>query len=72
MPSDLDWQLVTPEQFADSVRAEIARAGGDFFTAAGVVIGAASMCWENPAGAGVFQSSHAAALVPVLVEHAHA
>lgn len=37
--------------------------------AIGLAIGAASMCWENPAGAGVFDSSRAALLVKQLYEH---
>jgi hypothetical protein len=33
----------------------------------GMLAGAASVCWSNPAGAGVFQSEQAAALVDAAV-----
>jgi hypothetical protein len=37
--------------------------------AIGLAIGAASMCWENPGGAGVFDSSRAGLLSKLLYEH---
>lgn len=52
--------------FAASVRAEIAR--HDLPTAIGIVVGAASGCWSNLQGAGIFQSEKASALVDVLLE----
>jgi hypothetical protein len=55
--------------FADSVRAEITRHGGTLLTAVGIVVGAASACWSNPAGAGEFQSRRASVLVDVLLEY---
>lgn len=38
----------------------------------GVAIGAGSMCWENPAGAGEFDSTRASLLVDALVERIQA
>lgn len=35
----------------------------------GILAGAASMCWETPSGAGVFQSEKASALVQQAHEH---
>lgn len=60
--SDLD-------DYAASIRDEIARHGGDLFTAVGIVVGAASSCWENLAGAGAFESNRASVLVDVLLQH---
>jgi hypothetical protein len=37
--------------------------------AIGIALGAASMCWENPAGAGTFESDRASVLVDVLTEY---
>lgn len=36
--------------------------------AIGLAIGAASVCWENPGGAGVFESGRAAAISAGLLE----
>jgi hypothetical protein len=41
----------------------------DAFTAVGLAIGAASVCWENPGGAGVFDSTRAAQIADELVAH---
>jgi hypothetical protein len=57
------------EAYKASVREEIARHGGDPATAVGFVVGAASSCWSNLGGAGVFESERASALVDVLLEY---
>jgi hypothetical protein len=54
--------------YIESVHKEIDRNGGDISTAIGIVIGAASACWSNLEGAGVFESERASALVDVLLE----
>lgn len=52
-----------------SLREEIDRHGGDLPAAVGMVIGAASSCWTNLKGAGVFESDRAAALVDLLLSY---
>lgn len=58
--------------YVADIHAEIDRHGGDIATAAAIVIGAATACWANLAGAGEFESTRAAALVGVLLERAGA
>ena len=55
-------------EYIDGIRHEIKRSGDTPEMAAGIIIGAASMCWDNMAGAGVFDSRRASALVDLLVE----
>lgn len=52
-----------------SLREEIDRHGGDLPSAVGLVIGAASSCWTNLAGAGVFESDRASALIDLLLSY---
>lgn len=52
-----------PAEFAASLRRAID-------AATGMIIGAASSCWENLAGAGNFQSQHASALIDLMLEYA--
>lgn len=42
----------------------------DLKTFIGEAIGAASMCWETPEGAGVFDSTRASAIVDAIYERA--
>lgn len=39
-------------------------------TFVGEAVGAASMCWENPEGAGVFDSTRASVIVDAILERA--
>lgn len=56
-----------------SFRADIARCvdeGSDELrTAVGMILGGASSCWSNLAGAGEFESQRASALVDLLLEY---
>lgn len=61
-------EQATTDEYKASIRQEIERHGDNFETAAGIIIGAASMCWATPEGAGVFDSQRASALVDLLVE----
>jgi hypothetical protein len=61
---------VTEEElqaYVQSVHKEIDRAGGGPLALFGIVIGAASVCWSNPEGAGVFDSQRASALIDLLI-----
>ena len=48
--------------YKDSVRAEIERLGGGVPYAMGIIVGAASACWDNLAGAGIFDPGELTAL----------
>lgn len=54
----------------DEVKKELDKlfSEGDVSAAIGVAGGAFSVCWENPAGAGVFQSTEAAELAEYLYQ----
>lgn len=66
-------QSLTPvemEEYLSAIRETVDRCVGDsddpMATAIGVVIGAASMCWTNPGGAGVFDAERAEGLIRIL------
>lgn len=54
--------------YVASVRAELDRFDGQLQGEVGFIVGAASSCWSDLAGAGVFESERASALVDLLVE----
>ncbi len=56
-------------EYIDSLREEIDRHDGSLPTAVGMIIGAASSCWSNLSGAGVFESQRASALVDLLLSY---
>ena len=59
MPSEEAWSaFLTIELEETNVAVE--GLSGELFTAIHEALGEASMCWENPGGAGVFDSNHAA------------
>jgi hypothetical protein len=47
---------------------DVIRGAANLREAVGVAIGAASMCWERPEGAGVFQSDRAVQVMEALVQ----
>lgn len=57
------------ETYIAGVREAIDREDGSLPSAVGIIIGAASMCWEHVDRAGVFQPDRASALIDLLLSY---